>query len=74
MESQPQNPEFKNNPENFHPCIFQMFFGVSFGNSVVVCYCFKIRYWHCSSLECYVKVSRVIIESCYKRDNFAKEL
>ena len=20
MESQPQNPEFKNNPENFHPC------------------------------------------------------
>ena len=21
MESQPQNPEFSNNPENFHPCI-----------------------------------------------------
>ena len=21
MESQPQNPEFKINPENFHPCI-----------------------------------------------------
>ena len=21
MESQPQNSEFKNNPENFHPCI-----------------------------------------------------
>ena len=21
MESQPQNPEFKNNPENFQPCI-----------------------------------------------------
>ena len=21
MESQPQNPEFKNNPEKFHPCI-----------------------------------------------------
>ena len=20
MESHPQNPEFKNNPENFHPC------------------------------------------------------
>ena len=20
MESQPQNPEFKKNPENFHPC------------------------------------------------------
>ena len=22
MESQPQNPEFRNNPENFHPCNF----------------------------------------------------
>ena len=21
MESQPQNPEFRSNPENFHPCI-----------------------------------------------------
>ena len=21
MESQPQNPEFRNYPENFHPCI-----------------------------------------------------
>ena len=23
MESQPQNPEFRINPENFHPCINQ---------------------------------------------------
>ena len=22
MESQPRNPEFRNNPENFHPCIY----------------------------------------------------
>ena len=22
VESQPQNPEFRNNPENFHPCRF----------------------------------------------------
>ena len=21
MESQPRNPEFRNNPENFHPCL-----------------------------------------------------
>ena len=21
MESRPQNPEFMNNPENFHPCL-----------------------------------------------------
>ena len=27
MESQPQNPEFRINPENFHPCI--MLDGVS---------------------------------------------
>ena len=23
MESQPQNPEFRHNPENFHPCYFK---------------------------------------------------
>ena len=25
MESQPQNPEFRINPENFHQCIFYHF-------------------------------------------------
>ena len=25
MESQPQNPEFRNNPENFHPCLSLLF-------------------------------------------------
>ena len=25
MESQPQNPEFRNNPENFHPCTKSFF-------------------------------------------------
>ena len=24
MESQPQNPEFRNNPENFHQCTLNM--------------------------------------------------
>ena len=24
MESQPQNPEFRNNPENFHPCVSKL--------------------------------------------------
>ena len=24
MESQPQNPEFRNNPENFHPCLLSL--------------------------------------------------
>ena len=23
MESQPQNPEFRINPENFHPCVLK---------------------------------------------------
>ena len=23
MENQPQNPEFRNNPENFHPCLVE---------------------------------------------------
>ena len=25
MESQPQNPEFRNNPENFHPWVIKLF-------------------------------------------------
>ena len=30
MESQPQNPEFRNNPENFHPCkLFRLTFSIS---------------------------------------------
>ena len=36
MKSQPQNPEFRNNPENFHPC----------GKSILVCigtFCTKKR-------------------------------
>ena len=24
MESQPQNPEFRKNPENFHPCPYKL--------------------------------------------------
>ena len=24
MESQPQNPEFRINPENFHPCVLRV--------------------------------------------------
>ena len=39
MESQPQNPEFKINPENFHPCsrpmniigLWHFFWPYSFG-------------------------------------------
>ena len=26
IESQPQNPEFRNNPENFHPCVMNLHF------------------------------------------------
>ena len=34
METQPQNPEFRNNPENFHPCVLFLFFILSkFPNS-----------------------------------------
>ena len=30
MESQPQNPEFRNNPENFHPCSCDAFLSLKF--------------------------------------------
>ena len=29
MESQPQNPDFKINPENSHPCIYHVMFIIS---------------------------------------------
>ena len=48
MESQPQNPEFRNNPENFHPGLYDNFmritaftlksfsnFGFSFSTSMI---------------------------------------
>ena len=28
MESQPQNPEFRNYPDNFPPCFIKIYFGV----------------------------------------------
>ena len=33
MENHPQNPEFKNNPENFHQCIY-----CTVGNPRSYCY------------------------------------
>ena len=27
MESQPQIPEFRNNPENLHPCVYSLYVG-----------------------------------------------
>ena len=32
MESQPQNPEFRINPENFHPCIIPQYIE-TYGNN-----------------------------------------
>ena len=37
MESQPQNPEFRNNPENFHPCRYMYATGLA-GNLNLVWY------------------------------------
>ena len=36
MESHPQNPEFRNNPENFHPCICLFYFNVADGENVLM--------------------------------------
>ena len=35
MESQPQNPEFRNNPENFHPCVMCCMIGQLSRNAVL---------------------------------------
>ena len=39
MESQPQNPEFRNNPENFHPCIQKK----SNLDSLTICFSLELR-------------------------------
>ena len=42
MESQPQNPEFRNNPENFHPCAYGI-------KSILHMYCCGTRKSHPST-------------------------
>ena len=38
MESQPQNPEFRNNPENFHPCMYSYYSNPNSGFIQVLVY------------------------------------
>ena len=35
MESQPQNPEFRINPENFHPRLYDMMHPISYFQKVI---------------------------------------
>ena len=46
MESQPQNPEFRSPPENFHPCAYSVENGV---------YLFKSALFRILRLTFYVK-------------------
>ena len=46
MESRPQNPEFRNNPENFHPCskkIIRIYHECKGG---IEKYVLRITFWH----------------------------
>ena len=47
MESQPQNPEFRNNPENFHPCIGsdgKLVFEPNWKAGLFICYIYIVLY------------------------------
>ena len=48
MESQPQNPEIKNNPENFHPYFADAFLKLLFT---------KKYFYHCQSLIHYTMIT-----------------
>ena len=48
VESQPQNPEFRNNPENFHPC----YPTICFCPENVICLCFLLHEFKCTSDYC----------------------
>ena len=41
MESQPQNPEFRNNPENFNPCFIRLYLGPIGMDCVIRVSCYK---------------------------------
>ena len=44
MESQPQNPEFMINPENFHPCILLLPDVMSYDKEII---CYYLQYKLC---------------------------
>ena len=50
MESQPQNPEFRNNPENFHPCKYGTPFVHSKGQNFLN-YMYYLHYYVFLSLK-----------------------
>ena len=52
MESQPQNPEFRNNPENFHPWCWK---------------CHKIFFFYYFSLDFYEKLHHSLCLEIYFR-------
>ena len=68
MESQPQNPEFRNNPENFHPCKIK-----SNTCSIVILkvlkfqtlfsFCFQIEHWisQLKFAKCFFQNSKVCV-------------
>ena len=43
MESRPKNPEFRNNPENFHPCLVGCFLRMHTSSTPVENLCILCR-------------------------------
>ena len=52
MESQPQNPEFRINPENFHQCTYKVGYGIYIFYSLTI-NMFKGSSFYCSEIEYY---------------------
>ena len=46
MESQPQNPEFRNNTENFHPCCCSAYFFIIFEGVFSCCVVYTKERFH----------------------------
>ena len=72
MESQPKNPEFRNNPENFHPCLSHQSAGRT-QTSLCTCPC-----CHTPSMDLDEKTGTIFFsiksKTCLKRPLTNKDL
>ena len=69
MESQPQNPEFRNNPENFHPCHSQCQLSISgpFGSVFYIYFVYIKFITDYNIYKHYIKICQKVSNECHSK-------